>query len=64
MEEPNLKIERIRRKLKIDPRLCVFEFSEGFLKISDERIIESVGKLIKRYSIKTPIKLLPIGDFL
>ncbi|MFN3135442.1 MAG: NlpC/P60 family protein [Candidatus Kryptonium sp.] len=59
MEDPNLKIERIRQKLKIDPRLCVFELSEGFLKISDEKIAESAGKLIKRYFIKTPIKLLP-----
>lgn len=59
MEDPDLKIERIRRKLKIDPRLCVFELSEGFLKISDEKIIESAGKLIRHYFIKTPIKLLP-----
>ncbi len=59
MEDPNLKIEKIRQKLKIDPRLCVFELSEGFLKISDEKIVESAGKLIKRYSIKTPVKFLP-----
>ncbi|CUS91441.1 C40 family peptidase [Candidatus Kryptonium thompsonii] len=59
MEDPNLKIERIRRKLGIDTRLCVFELSEGFLKISDAKIIKSAGKLIKHYFIKTPVKLLP-----
>ena len=49
MEDPNLKIERIRRKLGIDTRLCVFELSEGFLKISDDKIIVTLmGRLVIR----------------
>ncbi len=59
MEEPNLKIEEIRRKFEIDTRLCVFELSEGLIKVSDEKIFKKLQKILKTQSISIPIKLLP-----
>lgn len=57
MEKLNLKIEEIRRKLEVDPRLCVVELSEGSIKVSDEKILEKLQKILKSQTI--PIKLLP-----
>ncbi len=63
MDEPNLKIEEIRSHFKIDTRLCVFELSEDFLKISDKRVYTKVEKFLKRSGIKLQLKLLPDENF-
>jgi len=62
MEEPDLKIEEIRSRLGIDRRTCVFELSEGFLKISDKKIARKTEGFLKRFGIKAKIKLLPDED--
>ncbi len=59
MDETELKIEEIRSHLGIDKRTCIFELSEDLLKISDKKVAEKVKKILKRFGIKIPIKLLP-----
>jgi hypothetical protein len=59
MDETELKIEEIRALLGVDKRSCVFEISEDSLKVSDKKVSEKARKILKRYGIKIPIKLLP-----